>query len=79
MSQLAHRLAHRSAGAGLLLREAAERFPGIEDAELGPLLERVGEARVVLLGDVWFDRTEAVTPMEGPTAPGLPETYPFGL
>jgi protein-L-isoaspartate(D-aspartate) O-methyltransferase len=28
---------------------------------------------------VWFDRTEAVTPLEGPTVPGLPETYPFGL
>ncbi|HEY7504240.1 MAG TPA: erythromycin esterase family protein [Gemmatimonadales bacterium] len=28
---------------------------------------------------VWFDRTEAVTPLLGPAAPGLPETYPFGL
>jgi protein-L-isoaspartate(D-aspartate) O-methyltransferase len=28
---------------------------------------------------VWFDRTEAVTPLVGPAAPGLPETYPFGL
>jgi protein-L-isoaspartate(D-aspartate) O-methyltransferase len=28
---------------------------------------------------VWFDRTEAVTPLRGPAAPGLPETYPFGL
>jgi protein-L-isoaspartate(D-aspartate) O-methyltransferase len=28
---------------------------------------------------VWFDRTEAVTPLMGPAAPGLPETYPFGL
>jgi protein-L-isoaspartate(D-aspartate) O-methyltransferase len=28
---------------------------------------------------IWFDRTEAVTPLSGPAAPGLPETYPFGL
>jgi protein-L-isoaspartate(D-aspartate) O-methyltransferase len=28
---------------------------------------------------VWFDRTEAVTPLLGPATPGLPETYPFGL
>jgi protein-L-isoaspartate(D-aspartate) O-methyltransferase len=28
---------------------------------------------------VWFDRTEAVTPLLGPAAAGLPETYPFGL
>jgi protein-L-isoaspartate(D-aspartate) O-methyltransferase len=28
---------------------------------------------------IWFDRTEAVTPLSGPAAAGLPETYPFGL
>jgi protein-L-isoaspartate(D-aspartate) O-methyltransferase len=28
---------------------------------------------------VWFDRTSAVTPLAGPSAPGLPETYPFGV
>lgn len=28
---------------------------------------------------VWLDQTEAVTPLPGPAAPGLPETYPFGL
>jgi protein-L-isoaspartate(D-aspartate) O-methyltransferase len=28
---------------------------------------------------VWFDRSEAVAPLEGPVAQGLPETYPFGL
>ena len=27
---------------------------------------------------IWFDETEAVTPLRGPAAPGLPETYPFG-
>lgn len=28
---------------------------------------------------IWFDGTAAVTPLAGPVAPGLPETYPFGL
>jgi protein-L-isoaspartate(D-aspartate) O-methyltransferase len=28
---------------------------------------------------VWFDRTSAVTPLAGPSVPGLPETYPFGV
>ena len=29
---------------------------------------------------VWFDRTKALEPLRGvPTAPGIPETYPFGL
>jgi hypothetical protein len=28
---------------------------------------------------VWLDRTAAVTPLAGPVAAGLPETYPFGL
>jgi protein-L-isoaspartate(D-aspartate) O-methyltransferase len=34
-----------------LVRESAEPFPSIEDAELGPLLERIAGARVVLLGE----------------------------
>jgi protein-L-isoaspartate(D-aspartate) O-methyltransferase len=28
---------------------------------------------------VWLDETEAVRPLAGPAAPGLPETYPFAL
>ena len=28
---------------------------------------------------IYFDQTEAVTPLEAAVAPGLPETYPFGL
>jgi len=28
---------------------------------------------------VWFEETEAVTPLQGPAAGGLPETYPFGV
>ena len=34
-----------------LLRESAEPFEDIESAELGPLLDRIGDARVVLLGE----------------------------
>ena len=30
-------------------------------------------------GWVWFDETEAVTPLPGETRPGEDETYPFGL
>jgi protein-L-isoaspartate(D-aspartate) O-methyltransferase len=58
VSPLDHTLAHPSAIAGLLLRETAERFPGIEDAEVGPLLERIGEARVVLLGEATHGTSE---------------------
>jgi protein-L-isoaspartate(D-aspartate) O-methyltransferase len=28
---------------------------------------------------VWFDRSSAVRPLPGPSSPGVPETYPFGL
>ncbi len=29
---------------------------------------------------IWFDRTTALRPLgSGPTEPGLPETYPFGV
>jgi hypothetical protein len=28
---------------------------------------------------IWFDGSAAVAPLAGPVAPGLPETYPFGL
>jgi protein-L-isoaspartate(D-aspartate) O-methyltransferase len=41
-----------------LVREAARPFPSIEDAELGPLLERIGGARVVLLGEASHGTSE---------------------
>jgi protein-L-isoaspartate(D-aspartate) O-methyltransferase len=28
---------------------------------------------------IWFDETEAVTPLETAELQGLPDTYPFGL
>ena len=37
---------------------AAEPFPSIENADLGPLLERVGDARVVLLGEATHGTSE---------------------
>jgi protein-L-isoaspartate(D-aspartate) O-methyltransferase len=41
-----------------LLREAGEPLEGIEEAELGPLLERIGDARVVLLGEATHGSSE---------------------
>jgi protein-L-isoaspartate(D-aspartate) O-methyltransferase len=43
---------------GELLREACEPFPSIEDAELGPLLDRIGGARVVCLGEATHGTSE---------------------
>lgn len=41
-----------------LLRETAEPFGDIEDAELGPLLERIGDSRLVLLGEATHGTSE---------------------
>jgi protein-L-isoaspartate(D-aspartate) O-methyltransferase len=41
-----------------LLREVAEPFTDIEQAELGPLLERIGDAKVVLLGEASHGTSE---------------------
>jgi protein-L-isoaspartate(D-aspartate) O-methyltransferase len=40
------------------LAEAAESFPGIEQADLNPLLKRIGSARVVLLGEATHGTSE---------------------
>jgi protein-L-isoaspartate(D-aspartate) O-methyltransferase len=45
-------------GARTAVREAAEPFGDIESAELGPLLERIGDARVVLLGEASHGTSE---------------------
>ncbi|HEV8196566.1 MAG TPA: erythromycin esterase family protein [Gemmatimonadales bacterium] len=41
-----------------LIRETAEPFGYLEEADLGPLLERVGKARVVLLGEATHGTAE---------------------
>jgi len=45
-------------GVPALVRECAERIDDIEDAELGPLLERIGKARVVCLGEASHGTSE---------------------
>ena len=41
-----------------LLREAAEPMPGIEASDVGSLVERIGSARVVLLGEATHGTSE---------------------
>jgi len=41
-----------------LVAECAEPFTEIEDADLDPLLERIGDARVVLLGEATHGTSE---------------------
>ena len=41
-----------------LIREVGERFDDIESADLAPLLERIGDARVVLLGEATHGTSE---------------------
>ena len=45
-------------GARAIVREAAEPFDDIDTAELGPLVERIGSARVVLLGEATHGTSE---------------------
>jgi protein-L-isoaspartate(D-aspartate) O-methyltransferase len=41
-----------------LIREVAEPFQEVEEAELGPLLERIGHARLVLIGEATHGTSE---------------------
>jgi len=50
--------ASRPASTEALLRESAEPISGIDDVDLGPLLERIGKARVVLLGEATHGTSE---------------------
>jgi protein-L-isoaspartate(D-aspartate) O-methyltransferase len=45
-------------GARAIVRESAEPFGDIRAAELGPLVERIGNARVVLLGEATHGTSE---------------------
>ncbi len=48
----------RPAAVTKLIREEAEPIASIEGAELGPLLDRIGEARLVLLGEATHGTSE---------------------
>ena len=48
----------RATPVATLLRETAESIDGIESVELDPLLDRIGDARVVLLGEATHGTSE---------------------
>jgi protein-L-isoaspartate(D-aspartate) O-methyltransferase len=54
---------------GVIYRPETERWSHYAEAELANQFD----------GWVWFDETEAVTPLPGEERPGEDETYPFGL
>jgi protein-L-isoaspartate(D-aspartate) O-methyltransferase len=54
---------------GVIYRPDTERWSHYAEAELPRQFDAW----------VWFDETEAVTPLPGETQPGEDETYPFGL
>jgi erythromycin esterase-like protein len=67
--------------AGELMEPRLERFIGVI---YRPDTERLSHYSHAILprqfdGWVWFDETEAVTPLPGEQRPGEEETYPFGL
>ncbi|HYD36841.1 MAG TPA: erythromycin esterase family protein, partial [Allosphingosinicella sp.] len=54
---------------GVIYRPETERWSHYSEAELANQFDAW----------VWFDETEAVTPLPGEERPGEDETYPFGL
>jgi erythromycin esterase-like protein len=64
-----------------LAAERLERFIGVI---YRPQTERWSHYAEVSLSAqfdayVWFERTQALDALDGPHAPGVPETYPFGV
>jgi|CXWL01.1.fsa_nt_gi protein-L-isoaspartate(D-aspartate) O-methyltransferase len=53
-----HALPSRQAGVAALLSEVAEPVDDIESVDLSPLLDRIGDARVVLLGEATHGTSE---------------------
>lgn len=49
---------HRISGPASLVREVAEPFASVHDAELGSLLERIGDCPVVLIGEASHGTSE---------------------
>lgn len=49
---------HGRGGPSTLIREAAQPFDSIVDADLGPLLDRIGDCSVVLLGEASHGTSE---------------------
>jgi len=65
-------------GASAIVREVAEPFGDIESAELGPLLERIGDARAVLLGEASHGTSEFYR-MRARITRELIERHGFGI
>ncbi len=61
-----------------LLRETCEPFDDLEEAELGPLLERIGSARVVLIGEATHGTSEFYL-MRARITRELIERHGFGI
>ena len=66
---------------GRLLSPHLERAIGVIYRPDTEMLSHYFEASLARQFDewIWFDRTGAVEPLPGPSGPGLPDTYPFGL
>jgi erythromycin esterase-like protein len=67
--------------AAALTEEKPERFIGVIYRPETERLSHYVEASLARQFDafVWFDQTQAVTPLEGAGRRGVPDTYPFGL
>jgi protein-L-isoaspartate(D-aspartate) O-methyltransferase len=64
-----------------LLEERPERAIGVIYRPQTELTSHYFQARLRKQFDeyIWFDQTEAVTPLDYEAMQGMPDTYPFGL